>query len=115
MTTYKLQLDKRLGAVVEQIAGLAVVNADNAKEQLSGNAQGERGLCGSDDGVDAVAEVGLQDGLLGELALHVGGHPDAGQRALGQKQLARVKHDGCDECKDEMLEGRSASKDTTDA
>jgi hypothetical protein len=51
-----------------------------------------------DKHLDAVVEIRLHAFLFGELALHVGGKPDASQRPRLGKKSVRIKHDECNMC-----------------
>ena len=90
-STYHLDFPQRVGAVVEQIAGLPAVDADNAEHQRAAQAQRE-GRLGAHDLVDVLLNLVLQDLLLGELFFGIGGQPDVGQRAGALQQFGGIKH-----------------------
>lgn len=91
--TYHLDSQKRVGAVVEQIARLSVVDAHYAKHQRAAQAQREGGLR-AHDLVDVLLDLVLQDLLLGELLFGIGRQPNVGQRAGALQQFGGVKHGG---------------------
>lgn len=92
--TYHLDLHQGFVAIIEQVAGLAAVDADDAEQQLATQAEGEGGIIGGDDGIHAVLQVVLQNLDLGDLALLVGREPCLGQGAGGTQQRARPEHGG---------------------
>lgn len=94
---YHLDLHQSFVAIVQQVAGLAAVDADNTEQQLAAKTEGERRIiAGSDDGVDTVLEVVLKNLDLGDLALLVGREPCLGQGAGGAEERARPEHGGDD-------------------
>lgn len=90
---YHLDPQKRVGAVVEQIARFPVVDAHDAEHQRAAQAQRE-GRLGAHNLVDVLLDLVLQDLLLGELLFGIGRQPDVGQRAGALQQLGRVEHCG---------------------
>jgi hypothetical protein len=89
---YHLDLEQRFIAVVEQISRLAPVDSDDAEKQLPAQAQSHWRRRLVDHDLDAVFQVRRDAFLLGELALHIGREPDAGQRPRLGEQRVRVEH-----------------------
>jgi hypothetical protein len=68
-------LQKGIVAVVEEILGLAAVDANDTQEELAAETEGHELDLLAHDGVDGLLDVGLERLRLRELALHVGGEP----------------------------------------
>lgn len=92
LCTHHLDLHQGFIAVVKQVSCLAAVDSDDAEEQLAGQPQRHWCLAGCDDLLDTLGEVGLQDVLLGQLALQVGRQPDAGQRPGLLEERLGIEH-----------------------
>lgn len=101
MGSYHLDLHQSFVAIVKEIAGLATVDTDDAEQQLSTETEREGRVIGSNDSVDTVLKIVLQDLHLGDLPLLVGRQPCLGQRAGGTEESARPEHGGGDEDEDE--------------
>mmetsp|Transcript_81284 Transcript_81284/g.161629 ORF Transcript_81284/g.161629 Transcript_81284/m.161629 type:complete len:266 (+) Transcript_81284:1697-2494(+) len=84
-----LYLDQSLGAIREQVGDLAREDAHYTEQQVTRHTQRHRNRL---DILDGLGNVGLNDGQLRHLLLHVGGQPDLSQRALLGKHELGVKH-----------------------
>ena len=89
--TYHLDLHQCFIAVVQKVTRLAAINSDDTQEQLATEAKSQWYL-GSDNGLNTVVNVGLQDLLLGDLALYVGRQPDPGQSPVPLEEGSRIEH-----------------------
>lgn len=92
--TYHLDLHHGFIAVIQEVTRLALIDSDDTKQKLSTQSQGHGRLVRRDDGLDAVCDIGLEDMVLGELALEVGGEPDAGERPALLEERLRIEHGG---------------------
>lgn len=83
-----LDLGEGIAAIVEEVPSLPTVDPDNTKQELTAQTKSHGRLALANDILHIVFEVRLEDILLCEFALQVGGQPNARQRAsLGQKRL----------------------------
>ena len=73
-------------AVVQQVARFALIDPDNAKQQLTTQSQSHRRLVRRYDGLHAVCDIGLEDVIFRKLALEVGREPHASQRPAALQQ-----------------------------
>ncbi len=89
---YHLDLHQSLITVIQQVTRLSGVDTDHTQEELPGEAQSHRRLIRVDDRIDAVFDGGLEDVGFGELALEVGGEPDAGEGACFGEEGLGVEH-----------------------
>lgn len=91
---YLFDVGKRHARILKQIAGFSAVDASDTEKKLATQSKGHR--CGAliDHNLDALANIRRDAILLGQLALQIGGKPDASQRPrLGQKGVG-IKHLG---------------------
>lgn len=79
--TYKLDLEKRLIAIIEKITRLSAVDANDTEKKLTGETQRKRCLVGIDNVLHILLNVLLQAVAFGEFALDIGGKPDLCQWA----------------------------------
>lgn len=80
-----------------QVVGLPLVDAHNTKEQLAIQSQRERAASssfGSDDDLNVLVDLVLQNLSFGELLVLVGGQPDAGKLARLEQEILWKKHVG---------------------
>lgn len=90
--SYHFNFDQGLIAVVEKVTCFAAINTDHAEEKLPAKAESKGCIIGSDDGVDAILQVVLQNLDLGNLAFLVGGEPRLGQGAGGTQECPGPEH-----------------------
>lgn len=91
---YHFDLHHGFVAVIQKVTRLALVDPDDTEQELSTQTQGHRRLVRGDDGLDAVCDIGLEDMVLGQLALQVGRQPDAGERPALLEERLRIEHGG---------------------
>lgn len=83
-----------IGAVIKKVPGLSAVDSHDTEQQLATQTQSHGRLALADDVLHIIFQVRLQYILLCELALKVGGKPNACQRpGLGQERFG-IKHVG---------------------
>src|SRR4051794_39354698 len=91
--SHHLDFPKRVATIVQKITRLSTVNAHDTEEQRAAQAQ-RKGNSRSHDFTNVFIDLVLQDLGFGEFFLHIGGHPDTGQRALTPEQFGGIKHGG---------------------
>lgn len=102
--THHLDLEQGLIAVVQKVARLATVDADDTQQQMTAQSESHGGLVGINDIFHILLEVGLQHIGLGQFALEIRSDPDAGQRPGLLQQRLGIEH--CDSDSDETGELR---------
>ena len=95
--THHLDLDQGLVAVVQKVARLATVDADDTQQQMATQSESHGGLVGINDIFNILLKVGLQHIGLGQFALEVRGDPDTGQRPGLLQQSLGIEHCDSDE------------------
>eukprot|EP00053_Salpingoeca_punica_P014321 m.130099 g.130099 ORF g.130099 m.130099 type:complete len:564 (-) comp16427_c0_seq2:142-1833(-) len=87
----ELDLDQSVAAVGHEALLLAVVDLDDAEQQMSASAQSQR-CGGADDGLAGLDDVSAADHHAGELLAPVGGEPYLAEGALLGQHILRIEH-----------------------
>jgi hypothetical protein len=96
-SAYHLDLPQRVVAVIVEVVRLPVIYAHYTEQQLTVQSQCQRtagSSLGSDDDLDVLINLVLQDLCLGELLVLIGGQPDTSKLARLEKQIFGKKHCG---------------------